>query len=159
MCVYASQGILGGGFKHFIISPRSLEFHDPIWLAHIFQMGGSTTDHFMFAITRRWSSIKCRTFLSIKCRLQVYTIFKPCVSPICKVHAYIFCICFFLLFFMFHNYSWCFLPQNGAKKSLAQKSLHKEGPWKSARHHFFENRKLPFWMMICTLTSKTGWDL
>jgi len=27
--------VLGGGFRSFSCSPRSLEFHDPIWLAHI----------------------------------------------------------------------------------------------------------------------------
>ena len=27
-----------GGFKYVLCSPRSLGFHDPIWLAHIFQM-------------------------------------------------------------------------------------------------------------------------
>ena len=28
--------LLGGGFKYFLFSPRSLGIHDPIWLAHIF---------------------------------------------------------------------------------------------------------------------------
>ena len=30
---------IDGGFKHFVFSPRTLGFHDPIRLAHIFQMG------------------------------------------------------------------------------------------------------------------------
>ncbi len=36
--------IPGDGFKYLLFSPRSLGFHDPIWLAHIFQMRGSTTN-------------------------------------------------------------------------------------------------------------------
>ena len=62
-------------------------------LTHIFQMGGSTTNQYMFAITPKWSSIKCRTFPSIKCRFQV-----PCLSLVCPQSAksmHIFCICFF----------------------------------------------------------------
>ena len=30
---------LGGGFKYFLFSSRTLGFHDPIWRPHIFQMG------------------------------------------------------------------------------------------------------------------------
>ena len=30
---------LGGGFNDFLFSPRTLGFHDPVWLAHIFADG------------------------------------------------------------------------------------------------------------------------
>ena len=29
-CWYLVNGLLGGGFKHFLFSPRKLGFHDPI---------------------------------------------------------------------------------------------------------------------------------
>ena len=46
---------LGGGFKHFYFHPY-LGFHDPFWLAHIFQLGGSTTNEFFFrnTTTNHW---------------------------------------------------------------------------------------------------------
>ena len=34
---------LGGGFNHFLCSPRPLRFNDPIWFIHIIQMGWNST--------------------------------------------------------------------------------------------------------------------
>ena len=36
---FRNGGFLDGGFKYFLFSPRTSGFHDPIWLAHRFQLG------------------------------------------------------------------------------------------------------------------------
>ncbi len=39
--------VLGGGFQYFLFSPRSLGKWNPIWLAHIFQMGWNSTTNWL----------------------------------------------------------------------------------------------------------------
>ena len=51
VCLFNSKKKIGGGFKcFFIFDPGSLKKMNPIWLAHIFQLGGSYHQLVIFSV-------------------------------------------------------------------------------------------------------------
>ena len=92
-CLFNSKKKLGGGFNFFNFHPGSLEKMNPIWLAHIFQLGGFYHQLVIFSVflfvqfppkkefhkTPKWSSP--RLFFRIQGVIRFFCLLKkinPC---------------------------------------------------------------------------------